>query len=71
MNGDVYIWTDNALSRVVKNVHVGPVFSMFTTVKDGLIVTGGKDKGYVSYQLLSKNLSSILQLQYKSLAGTM
>ena len=46
MSGDVYIWSGNSLSRVVKNVHSGPVFAMFTTVKDGLIVTGGKDKGY-------------------------
>lgn len=47
MNGDVYFWSGSSLTRIVKHVHNGPVFSMFTTVKDGLIVTGGKDKGYV------------------------
>ena len=47
MSGDVYIWISNTLTRVVKQVHGGPVFTMFTTVKDGLIVTGGKDKGYL------------------------
>ena len=46
MNGDVYIWSANTLSRIVNKVHTGPVFSMFTTVRDGLIVTGGKDNGY-------------------------
>lgn len=45
MNGDVYFWSGSSLTRIVKHVHNGPVFSMFTTVKDGLIVTGGKDKG--------------------------
>jgi len=44
MNGDVFIWSANSLSRLVKHVHSGPVFTMFTTVRDGLIVTGGKDK---------------------------
>ena len=47
MNGDVYIWNACSLTRIVKNVHSGPVFTMFTTVKDGLIVTGGKEKGFV------------------------
>lgn len=46
MSGDIYIWSTHNLTRIVKNVHSGPVFTMFTTVKDGLIVTGGKEKGY-------------------------
>ncbi|XP_047132983.1 echinoderm microtubule-associated protein-like 6 isoform X1 [Hydra vulgaris] len=44
ISGDVYIWSVNLLTRIVKNVHSGPIFCMFTTVTDGLIVTGGKDK---------------------------
>lgn len=47
LSGDVYIWSTNSLVKIVKQVHSGPVFTMFTTVKDGLIVTGGKDKGYI------------------------
>ncbi|XP_078490103.1 echinoderm microtubule-associated protein-like 6 [Ciona intestinalis] len=44
MNGDVYVWKGHVLSRTVAKAHVGPVFSMFTTLRDGLIVTGGKEK---------------------------
>uniref|UniRef100_H2YU30 Anaphase-promoting complex subunit 4 WD40 domain-containing protein n=1 Tax=Ciona savignyi TaxID=51511 RepID=H2YU30_CIOSA len=44
MNGDVYVWKGHILSRTVAKAHVGPVFSMFTTLRDGLIVTGGKEK---------------------------
>lgn len=52
MSGDIYIWNTHNLTRIVKNVHSGPVFTMFTTVKDGLIVTGGKEKGYETSFLL-------------------
>jgi microtubule-associated protein-like 6 len=44
MNGDVYIWSGHKLARVVSKAHSGPVFTMYTTLKDGLIVTGGKEK---------------------------
>nr|CAB3242507.1 echinoderm microtubule-associated protein-like 6 [Phallusia mammillata] len=44
MNGDVYVWKKHILSRTVAKAHAGPVFSMFTTLRDGLIVTGGKEK---------------------------
>ena len=44
MSGDVYVWKENILVRVVQKAHNGPVFSMFTTLRDGLIVTGGKEK---------------------------
>ncbi|KAM9364927.1 echinoderm microtubule-associated protein-like 6 [Pholidichthys leucotaenia] len=44
VNGDVYVWRDHFLSRVVAKAHTGPVFSMFTTLRDGLIVTGGKER---------------------------
>ena len=45
MNGDVYVWKDALLNRVVTKAHSGPVFTMYTTLKDGLIVTGGKEIG--------------------------
>ncbi|XP_029642851.1 echinoderm microtubule-associated protein-like 6 [Octopus sinensis] len=43
LSGDVYVWKDHTLLRLVIKAHTGPVFSMFTTIKDGLIVTGGKE----------------------------
>ena len=46
MSGDVYVWKDNMLVRLVDKAHNGPVFSMFTTLRDGLIVTGAKEKRY-------------------------
>ena len=44
MSGDVFVWQDNTLARLVQKAHNGPVFTMFTTLRDGLIVTGGKEK---------------------------
>lgn len=44
LSGDVYVWQDTTLGRVVTRAHNGPVFTMFTTLRDGLIVTGGKEK---------------------------
>ena len=44
LSGDVYVWQDTKLIRVVTKAHNGPVFTMFTTLRDGLIVTGGKEK---------------------------
>lgn len=43
MSGDVYVWQETTLVRLVPKAHTGPVFSMFTTLRDGFIVTGGKD----------------------------
>ncbi|XP_050404782.1 echinoderm microtubule-associated protein-like 6 [Patella vulgata] len=43
LSGDVYVWKENQLIRLVQKAHTGPVFSMFTTLRDGLIVTGGKE----------------------------
>jgi len=47
MNGDVYVWKQHSLARTVAKAHAGPVFTMFTTLRDGLIVTGGKEKPWV------------------------
>ncbi|KAM4599415.1 echinoderm microtubule-associated protein-like 6 isoform 3-T3 [Fundulus diaphanus] len=44
INGDVYVWRDHFLLRVVAKAHTGPVFAMYTTLRDGLIVTGGKER---------------------------
>lgn len=44
MSGDVYVWKENVLIRVVQKAHNGPVFCMYTTLRDGLIVTGGKER---------------------------
>uniref|UniRef100_A0A3Q2XTX5 EMAP like 6 n=1 Tax=Hippocampus comes TaxID=109280 RepID=A0A3Q2XTX5_HIPCM len=43
INGDVYVWREHFLGRVVAKAHSGPVFAMYTTLRDGLIVTGGKE----------------------------
>ncbi|KAI4787308.1 hypothetical protein KUCAC02_036547, partial [Chaenocephalus aceratus] len=37
INGDVYVWRDHFLLRVVAKAHTGPVFTMYTTLRDGLI----------------------------------
>uniref|UniRef100_A0A3P9B4X6 Uncharacterized protein n=1 Tax=Maylandia zebra TaxID=106582 RepID=A0A3P9B4X6_9CICH len=44
INGDVYVWRDHYLLRVVAKAHTGLVFTMYTTLRDGLIVTGGKER---------------------------
>ncbi|XP_064621338.1 echinoderm microtubule-associated protein-like 6 [Lineus longissimus] len=44
MSGDVYLWKDNTLARVIHKVHTGPVFCLYTTLRDGLIVSGGKER---------------------------
>ncbi|XP_076879607.1 echinoderm microtubule-associated protein-like 6 isoform X2 [Brachyhypopomus gauderio] len=44
IDGDVYVWRDYFLVRVVAKAHTGPVLSMYTTLRDGLIVTGGKER---------------------------
>nr|XP_039266613.1 echinoderm microtubule-associated protein-like 6 [Styela clava] len=44
MSGDIYVWKSHVLHRTVSQAHEGPVFTMFTTLQDGLIITGGKDK---------------------------
>uniref|UniRef100_A0A671R5K6 HELP domain-containing protein n=1 Tax=Sinocyclocheilus anshuiensis TaxID=1608454 RepID=A0A671R5K6_9TELE len=47
INGDVYVWREHFLHflvRVVAKAHTGPVFTMYTTLRDGLIVTGGKER---------------------------
>ncbi len=44
MTGDVFIWKDNVLLRTVIGAHSGPIFSMYTSLFDGCIVTGAKEK---------------------------
>ncbi|XP_068597059.1 echinoderm microtubule-associated protein-like 6 [Brachionichthys hirsutus] len=44
VSGDVYVWRQRYLLRLVAKAHTGPVFTMYTTLRDGLIVTGGKER---------------------------
>ncbi|XP_074248945.1 echinoderm microtubule-associated protein-like 5 isoform X5 [Saimiri boliviensis] len=44
ISGDVCVWKDHILCRIVARAHNGPVFAMYTTLRDGLIVTGGKER---------------------------
>lgn len=41
------MWREHFLVRVVAKAHSGPVFTMYTTLRDGLIVTGGKERPWV------------------------
>ena len=41
------MWAGNVLSRVVTDAHTGPVFAMYTSLEDGLIVSGGKETRYI------------------------
>ena len=56
MNGDVFVWSGHKLVRLFSRAHSGPVFSTHTTLRDGLIVTGGKEKGYV-LQIVRENVA--------------
>ena len=42
MSGEVFIWKENVLVNSV-SAHQGPIFSMFTCLFDGSIVTGAKE----------------------------
>ncbi|CAF0889090.1 unnamed protein product [Brachionus calyciflorus] len=44
MGGDVFIWKDNVLIRTILRAHQGPIFSMYTSLFDGCIVSGAKEK---------------------------
>ncbi|KAG8126400.1 hypothetical protein E2320_021499, partial [Naja naja] len=44
ISGDVCVWKDHILNRIVGKAHNGPIFAMYTTLRDGLIVTGGKER---------------------------
>ena len=46
MSGDVYVWKEHTLARIVSKAHNGPIFTMYTTLRDGLIVTGAKERRY-------------------------
>lgn len=51
ISGDVCVWKDHVLIRIVAKAHNGPVFTMYTTLRDGLIVTGGKERPWVFFSL--------------------
>ncbi|MEQ2178766.1 Echinoderm microtubule-associated protein-like 5 [Goodea atripinnis] len=37
ISGDVCVWKEHILVRIVAKAHTGPVFTMYTTLRDGLI----------------------------------
>eukprot|EP00116_Pleurobrachia_bachei_P003289 sb/3463551/ len=43
ISGHVFVWQDTTLTRVISACHSGPVFALYTTLKDGLVVSGGKE----------------------------
>lgn len=43
----IYAWAGNVLSRVIADAHTGPVFAMYTSLEDGLIVSSGKETRYL------------------------
>lgn len=43
-NGDIFVWKENILIKIIQNAHKGPIFTIYTTITDGCIVTGGKEK---------------------------
>ena len=45
ISGDVFVWKDNVLTRLVSQAHSGPIFAMYTCLEDGLIVSAGKERG--------------------------
>ena len=44
MGGDVFTWKDNVLIRTFARAHEGPIFSIYTSLFDGSIVTGAKER---------------------------
>ena len=52
MSGDVYVWKEHNLLRIVNKAHNGPVFALYTTLRDGLIVSGAKEKTQVKHSML-------------------
>lgn len=65
ISGDVCVWKDHILCRVVARAHNGPVFAMYTTLRDGLIVTGGKERPWVLFLFTaSLNTCTVLYLGF-------
>lgn len=42
MHGEIYVWQKERLVKIHKGAHEGPIFSMFTCLLDGMIVSGSK-----------------------------
>jgi hypothetical protein len=60
ISGDVCVWKENVLCRVVARAHNGPVFAMYTTLRDGLIVTGGKERPWVLFIFSLNNYAPVI-----------
>ena len=46
ISGDIYMWKGTILSRVISQAHSGPVFDMYTSLDDGLVLSAGKERRY-------------------------
>lgn len=53
-NGEIFIWKENVLINLIPDAHTGPIFTIYTTLTDGCIVTGAKERKYLNFNL--KNL---------------
>lgn len=45
ISGDVFQWKGHVLSRVIERAHTGPVFAMYSCLKDNKILSAGKERG--------------------------
>uniref|UniRef100_A0AAZ1Y3K4 EML-like second beta-propeller domain-containing protein n=1 Tax=Oreochromis aureus TaxID=47969 RepID=A0AAZ1Y3K4_OREAU len=64
ISGDVCVWKEHILVRIVAKAHTGPVFTMYTTLRDVLLCYI-----HVFYSILVR-LLSLLMCQGKILVGT-
>ena len=63
-NGNVFIWGRgyNAVTKVIRKVHDGPIFSI-CVLKDGSIITGGgRDSRIVKFDTLYRKMGLEAQL---------
>ena len=67
ISGDVFVWCEGVLSRLISRAHSGPVFAMYTCLQDGLIVSAGKERasrsGQHNYMYMYLSLKAFIQVQ--------
>ena len=44
ISGDVFQWKGHLLTRVIEQAHSGPIFAMFSSVKQNRILSAGKER---------------------------
>ena len=47
ISGDVFMWKGHILSKVIERAHTGPVFAMYSSIKENKIISGGKERRQV------------------------